>query len=63
MPLLVVVDRFLRHEPLILDYLEVFTERALARLLPEAGGKEASPVAATLVLETLAKLLRVSRSQ
>ena len=62
-PLLVVVDRFLRHEPLILDYLEVFTESALARLLPEAGGKEASPVAATLVLETLAKLLRVSRSQ
>lgn len=56
-PLLVLVERF-AAEPLVLDYLEVFAERSLARLIPDQNGKEAAPIAATLILETIAKLLR-----
>ena len=36
----------------------MFAERSLARLVPGQGASEASPIAATIVLETVAKLLR-----
>jgi hypothetical protein len=56
-PLLVLVERF-TAESLVLDYLEVFAERSLARLIPDLNGKEAAPIVATLILEAIAKLLR-----
>jgi hypothetical protein len=56
-PLLVLVERF-SIDSMMLDYLEVFAERSLARLVPDHNGKELAPIAATLILETIAKLLR-----
>ena len=46
----------MRHAVLLASLLAIQAQEPVAVV-------EASPVAATLVLETLAKLLRVSRSQ
>ena len=60
-PLVVLVER-VAPETLVLDYLEVFAERALARLVPDQNAKGLSPVASTLILETIAKLLRAHKA-
>ena len=65
-PFLVLVERF-NDSDVALDFLEIFVEQALGKLMPDAGANggvvETSAIRSTLCIELVAKLLHLPHAK